>query len=164
MFLCDYVETLHGCSLRQLDHEYTAVFDFCTYSRGITNIFSHLKKTKTKNKNVCLSSDTVKAISFKQCMIILLLGVDQFRPDLRTLTLFQGHRCVRNIICRCMCVRACVRACVRTCVHVCVRACARARVRSFLRVCVRGFNLILLSLNFIWLLHTLKRSRTICFA
>ena len=40
-----------------------------------------------------------KAKFFKLCIIIALLGVYGFMPSLMTLTLFQGHRCVRIINC-----------------------------------------------------------------
>ena len=39
--------------------------------------------------------DTLQARFFKLCIIIFLLWVYQFIPGLKTLTLFQGHRCVR---------------------------------------------------------------------
>ena len=31
--------------MHQVDHEYTTVFDSCTYSKEIIDIFFHLKKT-----------------------------------------------------------------------------------------------------------------------
>ena len=39
---------------------------------------------------------TIKARSFKLCMIIAFLGFDIVMVGLLTLTLIQGHRCVRN--------------------------------------------------------------------
>ena len=57
-----------------------------------TDIFAHLKKMQC-----WLFSDTIKARSFTFCMIITLLGVNIF---MMTLTLFQSHKCVRNINCK----------------------------------------------------------------
>ena len=50
-----------------------------------------------KNWNVASFPGTVKAIPFKLCMIITLLGVYIFMAGLMTLALFQGYKCVRNI-------------------------------------------------------------------
>ena len=47
--------------------------------------------------------DTVQARFFKVCMFISLLGVYQFIPGLMTMTLFEGHRCVRIINCKLVC-------------------------------------------------------------
>ena len=63
---------------------------------GIIDIFSHLKK-KQKTFNIGFFLDTMKARSFKLCTIINFLGVYIVILGLITLTLFQGHRCVRNI-------------------------------------------------------------------
>ena len=63
--------------------------------RGRYDIFPHLKKKKTFNIGVF--SDTIKAKSFKLCIIITLLGVYIVFQGLMTLTLYQGHRSVRNI-------------------------------------------------------------------
>ena len=41
--------------------------------------------------------NTVQSRFFKLCIIITLLGVCQCIPDLMTLSMFQGHRCVRII-------------------------------------------------------------------
>ena len=43
--------------------------------------------------------DTVQGRSCKHCVIMTLLGVYTFIVGLMTLTLFQGHRGVRNINC-----------------------------------------------------------------
>ena len=53
-----------------------------------------------KNCMVCSFTDSVQARFVKHCIIITLLGVYQFKPSLMTLTLFQGHRCVRIMNCK----------------------------------------------------------------
>ena len=50
--------------------------------------------------NVAFFTDTVKARSFKLCVIITLLRVYIFMAALMTLTLFEGHSCVRYINCK----------------------------------------------------------------
>ena len=42
-------------------------------------------------------TDTVHVRFLKLCIITTLLGVYQFIPDLMTLTVFQGHMCIRII-------------------------------------------------------------------
>ena len=78
-----------------------------------------------ENFNIGNFSDTINVISVKLCMVVLhtelylfitlsvtltlfqghshviqLLGVYPFVPGLKSLTLFQGHRCVRIISCK----------------------------------------------------------------
>ena len=53
-----------------------------------------------KNVNVGFSVEIINSRSFKLCMIMTLLGVYIAIVGLMTLTLFQGHRCVRNINCK----------------------------------------------------------------
>ena len=47
--------------------------------------------------NVAFILNTIKARTFKHCMIITLLGVYVFIVGLMTLTLLQVHRCVRDM-------------------------------------------------------------------
>ena len=84
---------------------------FCICLREIIDMFPDLTK---KKKIFGFFTNTSKF--FKLCIIITLLGVYQLIPGLMTLTMLQGHRCVRVINC-----------------------------------------------NSVWLLHTLKRSSTVCF-
>ena len=86
-------------------HHYTTAFEWCLCLREIIDTFPHLEKY------VAFISDTAKARSFKLCMIIILLGVYIFIVGLMTLTLFQGHRCVRNINCKLCFVDSCVDSC-----------------------------------------------------
>ena len=58
-------------------------------------MFPCLKKTC----NVDFFLNTIKARSFKCCMIITLFGVYIVILGLMNLTLFQGHKCVRNLNC-----------------------------------------------------------------
>ena len=96
LFLSNWVETLYKCWLPQADHEYTTDFDFCTCLTQIIDIFPHLQK----NFEIKFFSDTVIARSFKLFMIMTLLGVNILIVALMILTLFQGHRCARNINCK----------------------------------------------------------------
>ena len=58
-----------------------------------------------KKIGVGFFSDTIKARSFKLCLITTLLGVYIVILSLLTFSLFQSHCCVRNINCRfCVCV------------------------------------------------------------
>ena len=52
-----------------------------------------------KNFIIGFFMDTVHEFFFQLCLIITLLRVYQFVPGLMTLTLFQGHMCVRIIRC-----------------------------------------------------------------
>ena len=54
-------------------------------------------KTKKKLFDVVFSSDSVKEKSVKLCMIITLLWVYIFMAGLFTLSLFVGHKSLRNI-------------------------------------------------------------------
>ena len=73
-------------------------FDFCICSWEIIDIlFPHLKKTTTYNFG--FHSDIIKASAFKFNMIITFCVVHIVIVGLMTLTLIQGHRCVRNIKC-----------------------------------------------------------------
>ena len=89
MFLSDYDQTLCDCWLRQVHHWYTT-FSPCRCPRETNYTFSRLKK------KVRFFFDTIKASSFKLCMIITLLGVYIVIVVLMTLSLFQSHRGVRN--------------------------------------------------------------------
>ena len=60
----------------------------------------HIPCLKKKPLTLAVFSDTIKARYFKVCMIITLLGSTLSFVALMTLTLFQGHRCVRNINCK----------------------------------------------------------------
>ena len=95
MFLFSEVETLYDWWLCQVDHEYTTVSDWCTWSREIIDIF-HLEKPF----NVDFFSHTIKASSVKFCLFITFPGICISILGLMALTLFQGHRCVRNINCK----------------------------------------------------------------
>ena len=55
---------------------------------------------KEKKKNVYFFPDTITARFFKLRMIITLFGIYIVFLGLMTLTLFQGHRRVRNINCK----------------------------------------------------------------
>ena len=72
MFLSDLVETSYSCWLHQVDHEYATIFDLPSCSREIIDIFPHLKK----KFNVGFFLDTIKARSFKLCMIDFNLAWD----------------------------------------------------------------------------------------
>ena len=50
--------------------------------------------------NTWIFSDTITARSFKLCMILTMLRVYIAILGLLTLTLFQGHRCIRNMNCK----------------------------------------------------------------
>ena len=65
---------------------------FCTYAKEIIVMFPDLTKTV-----VDFFMDAVQGRFFKLCIIITSLWVYQFTPCLMTLTLFQGHVCVRII-------------------------------------------------------------------
>ena len=73
------------------------IFLYLHMFKEMSDIFPPLTKKKI---NVAFFLDTIKARSFKLCMIIILLGVYIFIESLMTLTLFQGHRYVRNINCK----------------------------------------------------------------
>ena len=96
--LCSYLIMLKLCT----------IVDYVHWSKNIPHfLFSHMfkrdnwhLKQKQKNFNVGVYSDTIKARSFKLCVIITLLGVYIVIIGLMTLTWFQGHKCVRNIICK----------------------------------------------------------------
>ena len=88
----------------------------------------NISSFEKKNFIVGFFSDTIKARSFKICMFIILFGVYIAIVGLMTLTLFQGHRCVRNLTANCV-----------------------------------FWILVLCSLNFVWLLHTLKTLCTVRF-
>ena len=66
------------------------------YSRGIIEIFPVLRQ----KLNRWLFHRHWLSEVFKLCITTTLFGVYQFIPGLLTLTLFQGHRCVRNINCK----------------------------------------------------------------
>ena len=53
-----------------------------------------------KKCNIGFFLDTIKTISFKLFMIMTLIGSYIVILGLMTLTLFQGHWCVRNINCK----------------------------------------------------------------
>ena len=56
--------------------------------------------TSSFEKKVCFFLDTIKARFFKLCLLITLLGIYVVILGVVTLSVFQGHRCVRNIICK----------------------------------------------------------------
>ena len=70
-----------------------------------------------KNFNIAFFLDTVKARSFKLCMIITLLGVYIFIIGLMTMILFQSHRFVFTINCKLCCLDPCLDFCL-LCVSV----------------------------------------------
>ena len=51
--------------------------------------------------------DTVKGRSFNLCVIITLLGIEQFIPGFDDLDLFQGLRYVRIITCKYVLLHSC---------------------------------------------------------
>ena len=80
-----------------------------TSSRSwMCNLFWHSHIFKGDNwlissfeKNyVCFFSDTLKARSFKLCMIMTVLGVYIVILGFMALTLFSYHRCIRSINCK----------------------------------------------------------------
>ena len=78
------------------DHESTTIFYFCTHSRKIMNVFPDF----TQKFNICSFTDTVEVSFFFQN----LHGYNHawglpMQIRLMTLTLFEGHRCVRIINC-----------------------------------------------------------------
>ena len=73
------------------------LFYFCTFSREIIDAFSDLRKKK-KN-DVGFLADTVQGKSFKLCVIITLIGIQQFMSHLTTLTIFHVHAYVGIKIC-----------------------------------------------------------------
>ena len=76
-----------------MNHGYSTIFDFCTCSREIIDIFFCLKKIE-----VDFSLDSFKVGSFKLCMTLLVVYISIV--GLMTLTLFHGQRYVRNINCK----------------------------------------------------------------
>ena len=74
------------------------IFYFCTCSWEMMDMFPHLEKQLQKNFAFFL--DTVKARSSKLFVIMTLLGVYISIVDSMSMTLCQGHRCVRNINCK----------------------------------------------------------------
>ena len=95
--------------LCQVDHEYTTIIDFCRCSREILTHFLIWKKNPL---NVVFFSDTVIMRFFKLCIVMNLLGVYIFIVGLVTFTLFQGHRCVRNINCKLCFLNSCLISCL----------------------------------------------------
>ena len=89
----DQVEILYDCWLRLLDDAYTTVF--CFFFK-FSNMFKGDNWQISSLKKVTCLSDTVKARFFKLIVITTMLGVYIFTVGLMTLTLFQGHRRVRN--------------------------------------------------------------------
>ena len=84
------------CSIHQTDCDYTTIFLLSHVFKGDKLRVSLFHK----HINIGFFLDTNELRSFKLCMSITLLGVYQFIPHLMTLTLFQGHRCVRIIKCK----------------------------------------------------------------
>ena len=68
-------------------------------------IFAHVQR------RTAFFSGTLQARSFKHSMIIKLLGVYVFIVGLVILTLFQGHRCVRNMECKLCVLGSCLDSC-----------------------------------------------------
>ena len=65
-------------------------------------VFLSLVDTVKGGKNLIgFLVDIVEEKFLKLCVIITLLRLQQFRPNLMTLTLFQGHTFARIINCRC---------------------------------------------------------------
>ena len=83
------------CQVHQACREFSTSFDLHTNSREITDVSRFDKKFI-----VGFFTDTVQARFFKLCIIMTLFKVYQIIPGLMTLTLFQGHRCVRIINCK----------------------------------------------------------------
>ena len=107
------------CSVKQFQlniwWSYSIKLKLCTsveYVKWIMNtqlfLFLHMLKEDNwhdifsfeKKKIVGFLSDSITARSFKLCMVITVLGVYIVIVNLMTLTLFQGHTCVRNINCK----------------------------------------------------------------
>ena len=94
---CSYPFQLKLCQIVEYIKQIMNISLFShTCSREIIDIFSWLEKSF----NIAFSFNTVKLRSFKLCMIIILLAVYIVILALMTLTLFQGHRFVRNINCK----------------------------------------------------------------
>ena len=87
---------LYNCWLYQIYHQYAIIFLFLHMFKGDNWLISLF----WENFNVGFFSDTVKASSFKLCMIVTLLRVYVVIVGLMTLILFEGHRCVKNINCK----------------------------------------------------------------
>ena len=97
--LCSYPTQLKLCTIVDYIKKIMNIplfFYFCTYSIEVIDIFPCLKKIF----NVSFFFDSIKARSFKLCIIITLLWLYIVLVGLVTLTLFQGHRFVRNMNCR----------------------------------------------------------------
>ena len=96
---CSYPIKLKLCTIVYYVKKILNVFKTFIYlwtcSGEIVDIFPRLKITFSFG----FFSDTINASSFKLCMVITLDGVYIVILDFMTLTLFQGHRCVRNIKC-----------------------------------------------------------------
>ena len=75
-----------------------------TYSREITDVHPHLGK-----KNVGFFLDIIKARSSRLFMVMIMLGVYIVSLGLMTLTLFQSHKCVRNVNCKLHVLDSCPR-------------------------------------------------------
>ena len=76
-------------------------FDFREYLSETIDIILIKKQTnkqtnKQKTVNVGFFSDTIKAKSFKLCMIISMLGIYIVILGLMTLTMLKDYSCVRH--------------------------------------------------------------------
>ena len=88
MFLSDQIETIYHWWLRQVDHEHTTVLFVYLFILHICKGDNSYISSFEKSFNVIIFSNTVKAKSFKLCMIITLLGVYIYIVGLMILILF----------------------------------------------------------------------------
>ena len=70
--------------------------DSDVYSREIISIFVSVKCLRLLKTNIGIYSDTINAINFKLCMVILLIEIYLFIPLSVTLTVFQSHSSVEQ--------------------------------------------------------------------
>ena len=109
--LCSYpLKLKHGSIVKYITQVMTIPLFFT---------FAHIFKRNNwrvswfdKNFVNCFFMDTVRARFFKLCIIITLLGVYQFIPDLMTMTFFQGNRCVKILDCKLFFLRFLYRRCM----------------------------------------------------
>ena len=107
--LCSHPVKLKLCwivkPVKQIRNIPLFLFYFHTHPREVIQIVLGCKKKKEKNLNIGLFSNIIKVRPFKLCIVITLLGVYIVILGLMTLTLFQGHMCVRHIICKFCCFK-----------------------------------------------------------
>ena len=76
------------------------IFHYFWFSHIFKGDNCHIYLLVYKTSNFGFFWDIIEVRSFKLCMVMTLLGIYVVNLHLMTLTLFQGHRCVRNVTCK----------------------------------------------------------------